>query len=166
LRGQLGSQAQAKTTPNICTPAEATLKLTSLLAALSLVWPLCASAGFDDGVKAADHADYITALQNWQPLAAEGHAASQYNLGLMYDRGLGVPRDPNLAAHWYAKAAQQGFARAQNHLGSLYEHGLGVPQSLEQAQKWYQLAAAQGNAWAQRNLDRLLKAHTSAPLAQ
>jgi TPR repeat protein len=98
--------------------SEVTLKLHFLLA-LSLAFPLSALAGFDEGLAAAEKSDYLSALRHWQPLAAEGHAASQYNLGLMYEQGLGLPRNPVFAAHWIGKAAAQGLVSAQNHLAQL-----------------------------------------------
>ena len=40
--------------------------------------------------------------------AEQGHADAQYNLGLMYDYGGGVPEDDAEAVRWYRKAAEQG----------------------------------------------------------
>src|SRR5947207_4562079 len=38
-------------------------------------------------------------------LADRGDAKAQYNLGVMYDNGLGVELSPALALNWYRKAA-------------------------------------------------------------
>ena len=47
-------------------------------------------------------------------VAAEaGLVDAQFNLGGMYDVGLGVPQDYAEAAKWYGRAAEQGDARAQ-----------------------------------------------------
>jgi uncharacterized protein len=121
-----------------------------LMLQIPVVW-----AGFDEGLVAAEKSDYITALQHWQPLAAQGHPASQFNLALMYHHGNGLPRNLEQAAHWYRKAAEQGYANAQNSLGALYESGDGIPKDLAEAVKWYRLSAAQGNKWGQRNLQKL-----------
>ncbi|MCK5097449.1 MAG: SEL1-like repeat protein, partial [Desulfobacteraceae bacterium] len=40
--------------------------------------------------------------------AEQGYAKAQYNLGAMYDKGIGVPQNRNKAAYWYRKAAKQG----------------------------------------------------------
>ena len=40
--------------------------------------------------------------------AEQGHADAQYNLGLMYDRGDGVPENDAEAVKWYRMAAEQG----------------------------------------------------------
>jgi TPR repeat protein len=45
--------------------------------------------------------------------AEQGDAAAQFNLGLMYRNGEGVPKDYAEAANWYRKAAEQGVAAAQ-----------------------------------------------------
>jgi hypothetical protein len=57
-----------------------------------------------------------------------GHARAQYNLGLMYKNGVGVPRDYREAARWYHAAAERGEPRAQKNLYNFYVSGRGVPQ--------------------------------------
>ena len=46
--------------------------------------------------------------------AEQGDASAQYNLGVMYYKGAGVPKDTSAAVDWYRKAASQGLALAQN----------------------------------------------------
>ena len=91
-------------------------------------------------------------LQALHKQAAQGSAEAQYNLGVLYDFGLGVPQDYAKARQWFEKAAAQGYAIAQNHLGMMYDNGLGVPQNYEKAQQRYEQAAAQGLAESQYNL--------------
>jgi hypothetical protein len=45
--------------------------------------------------------------------AKGGDADAQFNLGVMYDNGEGVPEDDAEAVKWYRRAAEQGFAEAQ-----------------------------------------------------
>ena len=63
-----------------------------------------------------DKGDYATALREWRPLAEQGHAPAQFNLGWMYDEGKGVPKDYKTAFKWYRLAAEQRFAFAQSNL--------------------------------------------------
>ncbi|HAQ69538.1 MAG TPA: hypothetical protein DCR48_01050, partial [Flavobacteriales bacterium] len=84
--------------------------------------------------------------------AEQGIAESQYNLGVMYGNGLGVPKDDAVAVKWYTKAAEQGLARAQYNLAVKYDNGTGVPEDDAVAVKWYTKAAEQGHAKAQYNL--------------
>lgn len=40
--------------------------------------------------------------------ANDGHVLAQYNLGVMYLKGIGVSRDPELAIYWLSKYVEQG----------------------------------------------------------
>ena len=86
----------------------------------------------------------------WCQRAAHSNLAwAQYNLGLMYRKGEGVPPSDAEAARWYALAAAQDFPEAQQKLADLFYFGQGVPRSLTQAATWYERAARNGNAEAQ-----------------
>jgi TPR repeat protein len=92
----------------------------------------------------------------WYTLAAEqGNADAQYNLGIMYEYGEGVPKDAKSAVKWYTLAAQQGQVESQYYLGAMYERGEGTPKDAKSAVKWYTLAAEQGQVEAQYNLGYL-----------
>ncbi len=104
--------------------------------------------GFNAGVDAYKRGAYATALREWHPLAMQGNAKAQYSLGVMYERGHGVPQEYARAVKWYRKAAEQGVARAQDNLGFMYRKGFGVPQDDAEAVKWYRKAAEQGHAKA------------------
>ena len=58
--------------------------------------------------------------------AEQGDAVAQFNLGVMYGRGEGVPEDDAEAVKWYRKAAEQGLASTQFELGVMYYMGEGV----------------------------------------
>ena len=78
-----------------------------------------ADAGpYEDGNAAYSRKDYATALKIWKPLAEQGHANAQFDLGVIYDNGDGVPQDYAEAVKWYRMAAEQGYATAQFNLGS------------------------------------------------
>ena len=74
--------------------------------------------------------------------AEQGDAEAQYNLGLIYAIGEGVPQDDAETVHWYRLAADQGHASAQVSLGRRYENGVGVPQDYVQAHTWHNLVAS------------------------
>jgi len=84
--------------------------------------------------------------------AEAGDATAQNDLGVMYYRGKGVPKDAAKAVEWYQKAVAQGNSPAQFNLGVMYHSGEGVPKDAAKAVEWYQKAATQGNAFAQGNL--------------
>jgi TPR repeat protein len=91
-------------------------------------------------------------LQKLKTQSAQGLASAQFNLGMLYANGRGVPQDYTMARNWWEKSAAQGHAKAQAQLGVLYANGWGVPQDYAQARQWYENAAAQGNAWAEAQL--------------
>ena len=124
---------------------------------------LNANADFDEGVVAYGKGDYATALRAWQPLAEQGDAAAQYNLGLMHETGQGVPQDDKAAAQWFRRAAEQGHASAQFNLGNMYRKGQGVSQDDKAAAQWFRRAAEQGHANAQYNLGLMYHAGEGVP---
>jgi hypothetical protein len=90
---------------------------------------------------AFDRADYATSLKIWLPQAQAGDPEAQAYVGEIYEKGLGLQPDYDLAAVWYKKAAEQGLTRAQINLGNLYEKGLGVEKDPVKALNWYRKAS-------------------------
>ena len=74
------------------------------------------SDNFQDPMDAFKKKDYKEAFRLWLPLAEEGDAIAQFNLGQMYRRGQGVPQDYAEAIKLWKLAAEQGNAGAQHHL--------------------------------------------------
>ena len=121
-------------------------KLTFLLA-LTFLFLFSGSVygdDFQDGLDAQERKDYKTAYKLWLPLAEQGNAFAQFNLGLMYAKGLGVPQDYKEAVRWFRLAAEQGHAKAQYNLGLMYYNGQGVPQDYVLAHMWFNLSSSQG----------------------
>ena len=116
-----------------------------MLVALSLLVSFPSwSADFDKGLAAYERGDYATALREWHPLAEQGDAGAQFNLGAMYANGRGVAQDYGQAIEWYRRAAEQGYAEAQNNLGVMYGNGRGVVQNYVTAHMWGNIARANG----------------------
>ena len=81
--------------------------------------------------------------------AAEGgDAFAQFNLGLMYANGQGVPQDYKTAFKWYSRAAEQGDSPAQASLGAMYYKGQGKIQDYIRAHMWLNISASQGEKLA------------------
>jgi len=118
---------------------------------LGLSVPVAADP-YKDAEAAYDRRDWGTALRLIKPLADQGHAGAQNNLGWMFRLGWGVPRNYAEAMKWYRLAADQGNAAAQFHLGLMFLNGWGVPLNYAETIKWYHLAADQGDDLAQNNL--------------
>ena len=121
---------------------------------------------FEHAADAYEREDYKTAYKLFLPLAEQGDAFAQYNLGLMYDQGLGVPQDYKEAFKWYRLSAVQGFPQAQTNLGVMYEKGQGVPQDYVEAHIWFTLSGSNGDKGAVANRDRVEKKMTPSQIAE
>jgi len=84
--------------------------------------------------------------------AIAGDMSAQYEVGLRFGEGRGVPRNERQAAYWLELAAKQGLVPAQFRLGGYYEKGIGVKKDLAAARELYLAAAAKGNGKAMHNL--------------
>jgi TPR repeat protein len=122
---------------------------------------------YETGLDAAYAGDYETALREFTIAAEAGLHLAQYNLGVMYFSGEGVPQDYAIAYKWTRMAAEQGHINAQYNLGTLFYNGLGMrsevftrwplvmlfkQSNFEEALKWYGYAAEYDHGEAQYNL--------------
>lgn len=139
--------------------------LAAVVLLLSLAAPVAAGP-FEDATAAYEKRDYATALRLLRSLADQGDASAQYNLGVMYAKGHGVPQDYAEAAKWYRLAADQGDASAQFNLGIKYADGQGVPQDYVLSHVWFNLSAAQGNKIAAKNREVVVGRMTPAQIAE
>ncbi len=114
-----------------------------------------AEENFAAGIAAYQANNLPLAFQEFQAAAKKGHADSQFNLGLMYEQGIGVGRNETQAVAWYEKSATQGNSAAQFNLGVLYENGRGTKVDFARANKWYRSASVQGDPLAIGNLGML-----------
>lgn len=93
--------------------------------------------------------EYNKALPILLEVAKEGHSDSQFLVGKIYHKGLGVEVDYSKALEWYNKAAEQGNAKAYNNIGCMYYDGLGVDKNTSEAFNWFFKAAEKGIDTAQ-----------------
>jgi len=72
-------------------------------------------------IYAIDDEDFITSL-NWLEKSAEkNNVEAQYNLGVFFERGYGVPEDLKKAREWFQLAADQGLELAIKKIKQLDE---------------------------------------------
>jgi TPR repeat protein len=92
--------------------------------------------------------DYPRARQTLLRAAELGHAAAQYDLGLMLDEGLGGTLDEDSAMQWIERAAQGGDLRALLRMGKSSLESGDVDEK-GQAEAWLLRAAEAGSAEGQ-----------------
>ena len=124
------------------------------------------SADFNKGLTAFQSGDFATAFKEWKPLAEEGNAVAQNNLGLMYENGWGVPQDYKEAVRLYRLAAEQGIAEAQTNLANRYYYGEGVNKDIVYAHMWKNISASNGYEPAKEELKIIEKKMTSSQIEE
>lgn len=123
-----------------------------LLVSLAMIVIAPAQADVKAGIDAWAKGDFKRAVQQWRGPAAAGIADAQFNLGLAYKLGRGVPVDPRLAEDWFHKAALQGHAPAgDNYALALFQSGRRA-----EALPWLEKSAARGDERCQLVLGTML----------
>lgn len=113
-------------------------------------------ADFNKGLAAFDKGDFATAISEWTPLAEKGDVAAQYNLGVIYQNGRGVPRDNRQAFYWFRAAGEKGHPKAMLNVAFGYASGTGIGQNYQEAFIWMHKAADKGVILAQYNVGLML----------
>ncbi len=96
-------------------------------------------------------------IEEYTRKADQGDVDAQYNLGIIYYHGEGVPRNYEEALSWFHKAAEQNDADAQYNLGFMYGRGEGIEKSHAQSVAWFKRAAEQGHKGAQEILEKMMR---------
>ena len=100
--------------------------------------------------------DDEAAIEWFLRAATKGHAPSQHNLGVIFERTANAAlKDPVDARRWYLAAAEQGYARSQAKIGAFYLDGIGFPSDTDRGRAWLEKAAAQGEPYARYRLGLL-----------
>lgn len=106
----------------------------------------------EDAAAAYARGEYVKARELWEDLAQKGDARAMNNLGVLFDRGQGVPEDPAEALRWFKQAAENGHGPGMSNYGRMLEQGRGTARDAVQAAHWFQQAADRNVADAQYNL--------------
>jgi len=121
--------------------------LRGLLAGVAVAVMLAGTAmagPWEDGVAAYKRGDYATALRLWLPLAEGGDPRAENNLGVIYEKGLGVPQNDAEASKWYGLAAEHGHVEAKNNLRDLTAATPSANElALTGAERWVVIASRQ-----------------------
>jgi hypothetical protein len=115
--------------------------------------------------RSADQRAQARSLPELRKLAGQGDADAQWQMGVRYHNGEGVPRDDVQAMQWFLRAAEQGHVTAQATLGAYYWAGRGVPQDLSKAYFWSEIALAQGDENSKSRLEGLASQMTRAQVS-
>jgi localization factor PodJL len=96
--------------------------------------------------------NYKEAAGWFERAAKRGLAPSQFRLGTMYEKGLGVGKDLQEARRLYLAAADKGNPKAMHNIAVLYAEGIDGKPDYKSAVQWFRKAAGYGVADSQYNL--------------
>lgn len=77
---------------------------------------------------------------------------AQFNVGVMFEEGIGTNQSFQDSIFWYEKAANGGNKHALNNLGDIHLNGRGVPKNKDIAEHFFNIASDQGSDLANFNL--------------
>ncbi|HSY80263.1 MAG TPA: tetratricopeptide repeat protein [Gemmatimonadaceae bacterium] len=106
--------------------------------------------------------DWSTAAPVCERAAAAGDPDAELSLGMMYQRGNGVPGSLADAFKWFQKASDGGSVRATNYLAWAYANGDGVKRDGAAALKLFHKSATSGNAQGEYGLGMMYANGTGA----
>lgn len=86
------------------------------------------------------------AFQECQAQCAAGNPGSCTNIGFLYEKGVGSPKDDQRAASFYRKACDGGDPQGCKNYGWMLQHGQGVAQDDVEARRYYERGCREGNA--------------------
>src|SRR5262245_8127035 len=123
-------------------------RILALLLYLVASTPVLA-ASYDEAVLLFEEKDYKGARNIAEQAAKSGEARAMAMLGVLYQKGLGVPADLNKAVEWYAQAAEKKDADAQYSLALIYLDGALGEADTDRGRYWLIKAAEQGKPEAE-----------------
>ncbi len=96
-------------------------------------------------------ARYASARRIWEALDQRNFGEAAFNLGILYEDGLGVARDIDRALDYYRRGAMLGSPKAMFRAGVMYWLGApGVTVDRDEGRRYLSMAAAAGDSEAQR----------------
>jgi TPR repeat protein len=98
-------------------------------------------------------ARYASARRVWEALDQRNFGEAAFNLGILYEDGLGVARDMERALGYYRRGAMLGSPKAMFRVGVMHWLGApGVAIERDEGRRYLSMAAAAGDSEAQRYL--------------
>ncbi len=110
----------------------------------------------EQSIEAADDEERVQAqedlaededtVDSYWAAAEKGDGEAWCALGILYEYGIGVEQDYEMAKSCYENGAELGDPEAMQYLGYLYEFGYGVDPDMELAVHYYEMAGEAGNS--------------------
>ncbi len=82
------------------------------------------------------------AFEIFNRLALQGNPEAMNGLGMLYNQGIGITVNAQLALTWFEKSVKGGYAKAYYNLAMMYKTGMGTNQDLVKAYDVFKKGAA------------------------
>lgn len=133
--------------------------------------PICPTADLnpalelvkDEKIKECKNPDIECLIKDLACQVEQGCIFAAVCLGHMYLVGDQVPKNIELAVHWYRKAAAGGVTLAMVQMGYFYRDGIGVCRNGREAVCWFEKAAGCGDITAMIALGEMYKGWHTFP---
>ncbi len=104
-------------------------------------------ANYSIGQELLNNKQYEAAFRTFKLIAEnDDHMDAQFNLAVMYHRGLGTEKNIHEAIRWYEETAKHNDNQAMYNLGLIYHQGDdGIPQDNEKTFHWMRESYINGN---------------------
>ncbi len=146
---------QTTNIPLVTPPSAQTQGTASPALSASEIESATQAAHYQQAITAYRAGSYARAQSLFLELAQKGNGKAMNMLGLMHDRGHGVPINSKKALEWFRRSADADNTDGMYNLGRLLEQGRGTPRHVDSAAVWFRRAADLGQADAQYNLGKL-----------
>jgi len=93
------------------------MRLRAVLALSVLLCSTTAVGGLKEGYEALSKKDYVTAANEYRPLAERGDPEAQYRIGRMYEFGNGYPQDKAQASRGSARQRRKATSTRNRNWG-------------------------------------------------
>ncbi|MBE7212213.1 MAG: sel1 repeat family protein [Gluconacetobacter diazotrophicus] len=117
----------------------------------------------DAGIAAFRVGAFAEAARSWYEAADRGDGRAARFIGVMFDAGQGVQRDPAAAMRWYRRAAELGDAPAMLNVAVMLDAGVAGPRDPAAAAQWYRQAADQHMGRAAYDLALMYRSGDGVP---
>ena len=134
-----------------------------------LFYQKAAALGLNEAVQRIDqlrNGENSVVLDWYLESAWDGDIESVFNLGYLYESGMGVRIDESLALRWYEEAAGQQHADAQLRLGLMLIAGAGIDDDVNSGKQWVLKAASNGNKVAKTLKTEFVKNNKSLDIVK
>jgi TPR repeat protein len=96
-----------------------------------------------------------TIFTKLQEMAKRGDGSSQISLARMYQKGINIKQDDELAFYWFRQASNLGYSQAQLMVANILDKGIGTDKNHAEALVLYKKLAKKNNAKALYYLGKL-----------